>query len=268
MAFAREIIRQGIKGLTLSQCLGGMDTDMLVGAGAVDRLIYGGGSLDRFGRLAFVNAGIEGGSLRAELYSSLSITFRFLAGSLGMPFIPIRSLVGSDLLSRLQEGAAGDIAFVNDPFSGDRWLVLKPLVPDVAIVQVQAADEEGNCIIHGPKWDNSELVRASKRTIVIAEHIVSGDAIRKQPELCAIPGLLVSHVVDLPFSAHPTCVYREYDYDAEEINRYVAAQKSPQKFRDYLDKYVFGVKDHGEYIELVGGLRRLGTLRADPNLGY
>ena len=268
MAFAREIIRQGIKGLTLSQCLGGMDTDMLVGAGAVDRLIYGGGSLDRFGRLAFVNAGIEGGSLRAELYSSLSITFRFLAGSLGMPFIPIRSLVGSDLLSRLQEGAAGDIAFVNDPFSGDRWLVLKPLVPDVAIVQVQAADEEGNCIIHGPKWDNSELVRASKRTIVIAEHIVSGDAIRKQPELCAIPGLLVSHVVDLPFSAHPTCVYREYDYDAEEINRYVAAQKSPQKFRDYLDKYVFGVKDHREYIELVGGLRRLGTLRADPNLGY
>jgi glutaconate CoA-transferase subunit A len=105
MAFAREVIRQGIKGLTLSQCLGGMDTDMLVGAGAVDRLVYGGGSLDRFGRLAWVNAGIENGSLHAELFSSLSITFRFLAGSLGLPFIPIRSLVGSDVLSRLQERA-------------------------------------------------------------------------------------------------------------------------------------------------------------------
>ena len=103
VAFTHEVIRQGTKGLTLSQCLGGMDTDMLVGAGAVDRLIYGGGSLDRFGRLAFVNAGIENGSLKAELYSSLSITFRFLAGSLGLPFIPIRSLVGSVVLSQLQE---------------------------------------------------------------------------------------------------------------------------------------------------------------------
>jgi glutaconate CoA-transferase subunit A len=268
MAFAREVIRQGIKGLTVSQCLGGMDTDMLVGAGAVDRLIYGGGSLDRFGRLAFVNAGIENGSLHAELYSSLSITFRFLAGSLGLPFIPIRSLVGSDVLSQLQEQTESDIAFVNDPFTGDRWLTLKPLVPDVAVVQVQTADEEGNCIILGPKWDNAELVRASKRTIVIAEHIVSGDVIRRQPELCAIPDLLVSHVVDLPFAAHPTCVYREYDYDAEGINRYVEAQKSPQKFRAYLDKYVYGAKDHQEYLNLVGGLPRLMTLRADPILGY
>ena len=268
MAFAHEVIRQGIKGLTISQCLGGMDTDMLVGAGAVDRLIYGGGSLDRFGRLAFVNAGIENGSLKAELYSSLSITFRFLAGSLGLPFIPIRSLVGSDVLAQLEERTGSDIAYVTDPFSGDRWLTLKPLVPDVAIVQVQTADEEGNSVILGPKWDNAEMVRAAKRTIIIAEHIVPGDVIRRQPELCAIPGLLVSHVVDLPFAAHPTCMYREYDYDADEINKYVEAQKAPQKFRDYLDKYVYGAKDHREYLNLVGGLRRLGTLRADPILGY
>lgn len=268
MAFTHEVIRQGIKGLTISQCLGGMDTDMLVGAGVVDRLIYGGGSLDRFGRLAFVNAGIENGSLKAELYSSLSITFRFLAGSLGLPFIPIRSLVGSDVLAQLEQRAGSDIAYVTDPFSGDRWLTLKPLVPDVAIVQVQTADEEGNGIILGPKWDNAEQVRAAKRTIVIAEHIVPGDVIRRQPELCVIPGLMVSHVVDLPFAAHPTCMYREYDYDAEEIKKYVEAQKSQQMFRNYLEKYVYGVQDHLEYLNLVGGLRRLRTLRADPNLGY
>jgi len=268
MAFTHEVIRQGVKGLTISQCLGGMDTDMLVGAGVVDRLIYGGGSLDRFGRLAFVNAGIENGSLKAELYSSLSVTFRFLAGSLGLPFIPIRSLVGSDVLPQLEERAGSDVAFVNDPFSGDRWLSLKPLVPDVAIVQVQTADEDGNYFILGPKWDNAEMARAAKRTIVIAEHMVPGDVIRRLPELTAIPGLLVSHVVDLPFAAHPTCMYREYDYDADEIKKYVEAQKAPQKFRDYLDKYVYGVKDHWEYLNLVGGLRRLRTLRADPILGY
>ena len=104
MAFAAEVIRQGISGLTISQCVGAMDADLLVGGGAVERLIYGGGSLDRFGRLACVNRGIENGSLIAEEYSSLSVAFRYLAGSLGLPFMPIRSLRGSDLL-RADRGA-------------------------------------------------------------------------------------------------------------------------------------------------------------------
>ena len=117
MAFAREVIRQGIRELTISQCVGAMDTDLLVGGGAVERLIYGGGSLDRFGMLACVNAGIETGSLNAEEYSSLSIAFRYLAGSLGIPFIPISSLSGSSLLGRLQERSGSDIAFIDDPFS-------------------------------------------------------------------------------------------------------------------------------------------------------
>lgn len=268
MAFAREVIRQGIKGLTLSQCVGGMDTDILVGAGAAGRLIYGGGSLDRFGFLECVNASIENGSLQAEEYSSLSITYRYLAGSLGLPFIPIRSLAGSDLLARLQERSKSDIAFIEDPFSGDRWLALKPLKPDVAIVQVQTADEEGNSWILGPRWDNAEQVRASKRTIVIAEHVVSNEVIRRQPELSVVPGLLVSHVIELPFAAHPTAMFREYDHDAEEIKKYVEARKTPESFQEYLDKFVYGAKDHQEYLGIVGGTGGLDHLKADPILGY
>lgn len=268
MAFAREVIRQRIDGLTISQCVGAMDSDLLAGAGCVKRLIYGGGTLDRFGRLACVNAGIENGSIIAEEYSSLSIAFRYLAASLGLPFIPIRSLAGSDLLARIQEKNGADVAFVKDPFTGDPWLTLKPLTPDVAVIQVQVSDEEGNCRIMGPQWVNAEQARAAKRTIVIAERIVPGDVISREAEQCAIPGLLVSHVVSLPFSAHPTSVYREYDYDADEIKRYVAATKTPQDFKLYLDRFVYGVKDHGEYMDLVGGPRRLETLRADPDLGY
>ncbi|NLT66671.1 MAG: CoA transferase subunit A [Acidobacteria bacterium] len=268
MAFAREVIRQGIRNLTVSQCVGAMDTDLLVGGGAVERLIYGGGSLDRFGRLACVNAGIESGSLRAEEYSSLSIAFRYLAGSLGIPFIPIKSLSGSDLLSRLQEQAGSDVAFVADPFSGERWLTLTPLLPDVAVVQVQTCDEEGNAWIMGPKWDSPEQVKASTRTIVIAEHVVPTEMIRREPERCVVPNLLVSHVVELPFGAHPTSLYREYDYDADEIRNYVEATRKQDSWKAYLDRYVYGVKDHWEYLDLVGGLRRLRTLRADPILGY
>ncbi len=268
MAFAREVLRQSIQKLTISQCVGAMDTDLLVGGGAVERLIYGGGSLDRFGRLACVNSAIETGSLRAEEYSSLSIAFRYLAGSLGLPFIPIKSLSGSSLLTQLQERSGSDIAFINDPFSGDRWLTLKPLLPDVAVVQVQTCDEEGNAWIMGPKWDSPEQVKASARTIVITEHVVPTDVIRREPERCIIANLLVSHVVELPFGAHPTAVYREYDYDAGEIKRYVEATKKPDLWKAYLDKYVYGAKDHREYLELVGGLRHLRSLRADPILGY
>jgi len=268
MAFVREVIRQSIKNLTVSQCVGAMDTDMLVGAGAVDRLVYGGGSLDRFGLLANVNAGIESGSIVAEEYSSLSIVFRYLAGSLGLPFIPIRSLAGSHLLTQIQEKSGSEVAYVEYPFSNDRWLALNPLLPDVAIVQVQTCDEEGNSWIMGPKWDSGEQVKASGRTIVIAEHVVSTEVIRREPERCVVPNLLVSHVVELPYSAHPTSVYREYDYDAERIREYVEAAKNRNTFRAYLDKYVFGVKDHTEYLEKMGGIGKIENLRADPVLGY
>lgn len=268
MAFAMEVARQGIKDLTISQCVGAMDADLLVGAGAVKRIIYGGGSLDRFGRLACVNRGIEDGSLIAEEYSSLSVTFRYLAGALGLPFIPIRSLRGSDLMKQLEEKSSSDLATITDPFTGDNWLVLKPLLPDVAIVQVQTADEEGNAWIMGPRWDNAEQVKASKRTIVIAEHIVPTDFIRSKPEQTVIPGLMVSHVVELPFGAHPTSVYREYDYDARQIERYVEATRSPQAFQSYLDEYVYTVKDHWEYLEKVGGMQQMESLRANPILGY
>ena len=268
MAFAREIIRQGIKGLTISQCVGAMDADMLVGAGAVKRIIYGGGSLDRFGRLACVNRGIEDGTLVAEEYSSLSIAFRYLAGSLGLPFIPIRSLRGSDLMRQIEERTGSNLATITDPFTGESWPVLNPLLPDVAVVQVQIADEEGNACIMGPKWDNAEQAKASKRTIVIAEQVVSSEVIRQKPEQTVIPDLLVSHVVELPFAAHPTSVYRVYDYDAEQIERYVAATSTPEFFQAYLDEYVYSVKDHWDYLEKIGGMRRLNDLRADPILGY
>ncbi len=268
MAFAAEVIRKGIRGLTVSQCVGAMDADLLVGAGAVERVIYGGGSLDRFGRLNCVNRGIEGGTLVAEEYSSLSMAFRYLAGALGLPFIPIRSLRGSDILRRLQEVAPSEIAYVDDPFTGDNWLTLKPLVPEVAVVQVQVADEEGNAWILGPRWDNEEQVKASDRAIVITERLVSTDAIRRDPERTVIPGFRVSHVVHLPFAAHPTSVYRAYDYDADHIRRYVEASKTPAGLQEYLDKYVYGVEDHWDYLARVGGMEHLARLTADTIRGY
>ena len=268
MSVAAEIVRQKIDHLTISQCVGAMDADLLVGASMVDRLIYGGGSLDRFGRLANVNRGIEDGSLIAEEYSSLSVAFRYLAGALGIPFIPIRSLRGSDLFQQLEEKHPEDISNVDDPFTGKNWLVLKPLQPDVAIVAAQIADEEGNARILGPKWDNSEQVKASKRAIVITEHLVTTEFMRQKPEDTIIPGFMVSHVVEQPYGSYPTSMYREYDYDSKQIEKYVEAQTTPDSFRRYLDEFVLSTKDHWELLEKVGGSKKLNELRADPILGY
>ena len=268
MAFAHEVIRQGIKGLTVSQCVGAMDADILAGAGTVERIVYGGGSRGRFGQHHCLNRGIEERTLIAEEFSSLSMAFRYMAGSLGLPFIPIRSLRGSDVLKRLQEVAPSEIGYVDDPFTGDDWLVLKPLVPDVAVVQVQVADEDGNAWILGPRWDNEGQVKASKRAIVITERLVPTEVIRRDPERTVIPGFRVSHVVHLPFAAHPTSVYHAYDYDADHIRQYADASKTPEGFQKYLDEYVYGVKDHWDYLELIGGMKHLTDLTADPILGY
>jgi acyl CoA:acetate/3-ketoacid CoA transferase alpha subunit len=268
MAFAHEVIRQQITGLTVSQCVIAMDADMLVGGGSVARLISGGGSRGRFGQHHCVNRGIEEGTLVAEEYSSLSMAFRYLAGSLGLPFIPIRSLRGSDILKQLAEVAPSEIAYVDDPFTGDDWLVLKPLKPDVAVIQVQTADEDGNAWILGPRWVNEEQVKASDRAIVITERVVPTDMIRREPERTVIPGFRVSHVVHLPFAAHPSSVYHAYDFDAPHIRQFAGATRTAEGTRQYLDQYVYGAKDHWEYLELVGGVRYLAQLAADPALGY
>jgi glutaconate CoA-transferase, subunit A len=268
MAFAHEVIRQGINKLTVSQCVGAIDADMLVGAGAVERIVYGGGSRGRSGQHSCLNRAIEQGTLMTEELSSLSMTFRYLAGSLGLPFIPIRSLNGSDILKQLQEKEFPPVSTVKDPFTGEDWLVIQPLIPDVAVIQVQVADEEGNAWILGPRWDNEEQVKASNRTIVITEELVSTETIRRYPERTLVPGFKVSHVVHLPFAAHPSSVYGVYDFDKEHIKLYAEASRTPQGFQKYLDTYVYGVKDHWGYLEKLGGMKYLDNLLADPILGY
>jgi glutaconate CoA-transferase subunit A len=268
MAFAHEVIRQGIQHLTVSQCVAGIDADILVGAGAVERVINGGGSRGRSGQHQCICREIEQGTLVSEELSSLSMTFRYLAGSLGLPFIPIRSLNGSDILKRLREIDPPVTSTMKDPFTGEDWLLLKPLLPDVSVVQVQVADEDGNAWILGPRWDNEEQAKASSRVIVITERLVSNETIRREPERTLIPGFRVSHVVHLPFSAHPSSVYQVYDFDRQHIKLYAEASRTPEGYKEYLDRYVLGVMDHWEYLEKVGGMKYLSKLMADPVLGY
>ena len=264
-ALAHELVRREARGLTISACILGLEADLLVGAGCAERLIYGGGSLDRFGQLGRVNDAVERGRVTVQYMSSLAVTFRYLAGSLGIPYLPIRSLLGSDLLPPLI--AAGVACEARDPFTDEPLVLLRALQPDVAVVHAQMADADGNARVLGPRWDNDEATGAATRVIVIAEEIVSSDEIASQPELTLVPSFRVSALVHLPFGAHPTAVYRRYDYDAEHLALYADASRSQRSFDEYVARFVRGT-DHAGYLAAVGGAAKLATLTADPRLGY
>src|SRR6266567_1019211 len=190
VAFSHELIRQGRRDLTISQAIVGLDADILVGAGCVRHLIYGGGSLDRFGLVEQINRAYEQKRITTESYSSLAVCFRYLAGALGVPFMPIKSLLGSEVLDRLR--SSGSVHEMDDPFGGERVLLLKALQPDFMVLQAQMADEEGNARVLGPLWDSKEAARAASSVIVVAEELVPTETIRQQPELTLVPGFRVA----------------------------------------------------------------------------
>ncbi|MEW6399203.1 MAG: CoA-transferase [Bacillota bacterium] len=265
IAFVHELIRQGKKDLTISQPIAGMDTDLLVATGAVRRLLYGGGSLDRFGPSWNVNRAIERGGVEVQEYSGLAITFRFLAGSLGIPYLPAQTMLGSEILERLCQSHPDQVLMGTCPFSGSRVMLLRALQPDVAVVVAQLADPDGNSWVFGPRWDEQQVL-ASERVIVLAEELVSPEWTEQHVDTVVIPGFRVSAVVPIPFAAHPTSVYRCYDYDAQHLKLYAEYARRGET-RRYLDEYVLGC-DHWGYLERVGGLKRMAALRADRALGY
>jgi glutaconate CoA-transferase, subunit A len=221
VAAAAELVQAGRRGLTITQVIGGLETDLLVGCGCVDRLVYSGGSLDRFGPLHSVNRAISAG-LAAEEYSTLSLTLRLLAGSLGLPFLPTRSLIGSQLLEPLIP--AGGAAMISDPFTGSPVLAVSAVRPDAAIIHADVCDEQGNASVSGPRWSIRETALASAKVIVTAERVVPLGEI--DPDRVTIPGTVVTAVAEVPGGARPTAVYGSYDYDAALLSEHVAASQA------------------------------------------
>ena len=264
-----ELIRQQKKDLTLSQCVMGMDTDLLVGAGLVRRLIVGGGSLDKFGLVQCVNRARENGDIISLDMTSLSVCFSYLAGALGLSFIPIKSMMASEVLARLERGPGAEfVRRIHCPFTGEEYVALKALTPDVALVHVQVADEQGNCQIHGPKWENEEQAKAAKRVILIAEELAPPELFRQHPTRTVIPAHRVEAVIHQPYGAHPTAVYSCYDFDAEHLELYVKHARTAAGVREYIEKYILGTHDFAGYLEKIGGAAKLAKIKADSVLGY
>lgn len=265
MALTHEIIRQRIGGLTVVGCNLSISMDQLVAAGLVRRCESGSGNLERFGTTFSWRRAIEAGTLEVEDYSHLAMVSRFLAGEMGVPFMPTRSLLGSDLLpaeSPGGHGPAGKAVVVDNPWRpGERIVLMPALQPDVSIVHVQRADPLGNVIIEGFATHEPEMIRASRAVIVSCEELIPTDEVRAHPERTTVPFLHVDAVVPQRYGAYPTSTYGYYDYDADHVARYQAVAKAGSPAIDeYLDRYIRSVASFDNYLQIAAGADRLAAL--------
>ena len=255
MSLVNEIVRQGVKDLRVAG-QGVLELDMLLGASLVKALDITYIGLEVYGVSNCLRREVESGRVEKVVdWSNAAIAWRFKAAAMGVPFIPVRSMLGTDTL----KFSAAKV--VECPFTGENICLLPALVLDVGLIHVHRADKYGNAQIDGISGFAAELARASKRLLISAEEIVDTEIIRVQPDRTIIPYYLVDAVVEAPFGSHPGEMCYEYIRDEEQIREWVDASKDPGTTGAYLDRYIYGVKDHQAYLDLVGrerldGLRR------------
>ncbi|HSL45377.1 MAG TPA: CoA-transferase [Anaerolineales bacterium] len=246
-AAGHEIIRQGKKDLTLARATPDLIYDQMVAAGCARKVIFSYMGNPGVGSLRIVRSAIEQGKLEWEEYSHFGMITRLQAGASGLPFLPMNQTGATDL-----EKANPNIKRIPDPYGGKDVIVVPALHPDVAIVHVQRADANGNAHLWGIIGEQKEAAFAAKKVILTAEEIVDESVIRSDPNRTMIPGIVVSAVCHVPFACHPSYAQGYYDRDNEFYLAWDKVSESAEVTKQYLDEWVYGVKDRSEYWEKLG----------------
>jgi len=264
LAFVRELIRHGKGNFTLHAIAECWPAEFLVAAGRVSTINMSNLMFEGLGRCRAISRAIENGDVEVDDHSHLALSLRLLAAGWDMPFLPVKSMAGTDLAS-LQFAHRPKYGRVRSPFGSEDVGVVSALRPDVAVIHVNKTDEQGNGIVHGAISVIDAQVRAARRVIVTAERIVSAAEIVAENQLVAVPGIFVDQVVHTPFGSHPGGMYGEYDEDLEAMAEYYEASRDVAAVEAYLKRYVFAKESHEEYLDDLGS-RRLFTLAVDPAL--
>lgn len=255
--FGRELLRQGRKDLHAIFHCNSQQLNLLAAAGAVSKAECGFSALEVFGFANGLRRAVESGQLALEDYSNLAIPLRLLGGALNWPFVPATVNIGSDIQHRSafapdQYPATEKIPTVTDPFTGRQLGAFSVLKPDVAAIHVTLADPAGNSIILGTEWSRTELSRAAKKVVIIADAIVDDGAIRQFPNLVRIPDIIVEAVVHWPFAAWPQSSPGMYDVDEEHMKFMNKALGTEQGTADYIRDFVTAFKDIDGYLDMIG----------------
>jgi glutaconate CoA-transferase subunit A len=252
-AAGHEIIRQGRRDLTLVGPISDILFDQLIGAGCVAGVIaawvgnVGAGIAYNFRRA--VEDGVPR-PLAIEDHSNMTVALALDAAGRGVPFLPARTALGSDILRghrRLRE--------ITCPFTGERLLGVRALEPDLAVLHVPRCDAGGNAHLWGNLGITLEAARAARRVVLTCEELVDEAVIRSDPNRTLIPGFLVGAVSVVPCGSHPSPTQGYLNRDDRFYDEYHAETKTRDGFVGWLERMVTGTSDHAGYLARVGGAR-------------
>ena len=235
MAATRELVRRGVRGLHLV-CVptSGLQADILIGAGAIAMLETSAVTLGEFGQAhRFIDA-LRNNRIRMLDSTCPAVHAALQAGQKGLPFIPLRGLIGSDLLASRR-----DWKVIENPFQpGDPIALLPAINPDIALFHAPLADRSGNVYI-GRRRELLTMAHASKQTLVTVEAITEHNLF-DDPNMAAgvIPAIYVSRVALANQGAWPIGLPGHYGSDDAAISRYVQNAKTEEGFRRFLDVWL------------------------------
>lgn len=265
-AAAHEIIRQQKQDLTLVRMTPDLVYDQMIAAGVAKKLIFSYLGNPGVGSLYCVRRAVEKAipqPLEIEEYSHFGMVGRYIAGASKLPFFPLRSYLGSDMVK-----ANPNIKFVDNPYGDDQIAVVPPINPDVAFLHAQRADAKGNVQIWGLLGMQKEVAFASKKVVVVVEEIVDEEVIARDPNRTLIPGLVVDAIVHEPYGAHPSYVQGSYDRDNAFYLDWAESSKVQDATEAWLKEWVYDVADRTAYLEKLGQARidslAPGELMSDP----
>ena len=252
-AAGHEIIRQRRRGLTLIGPISDTLFDQLIGAGCVEMVIAAwvgnvSAGLGYNYRRAAENSVPH--PIRIEDHSNFTIALGLLAGAMGAPYLPAKTLLGSDIARsnpRLVTAAS--------PLGGEPVLCVPAIVPDVAVLHVQRADPTGGCHAWGNLGVSEEAALASTHVIVVAEEIVDEAVIKSDPNRVIVPPHRVSAVVHEPGGAHPSPVQGYYGRDHDFFHAYHRQTKTAADDAAWRARWIDGVRDRAGYLQALGDER-------------
>lgn len=250
LAMIWALIRAGRKDLSCARSIVSSDGDWLFASGACRHMMtswFSQGIV--WGISKVMRHHVESGAARYEEWSHMAMGMRMRAGAMGVPFLPMRSMLGSDVLRQRPEAKEIDC-----PFTGEKLLLVPALNPDVAIIHVQRCDAYGNAQIDGLPFMDIDLAMAANRVILTTERIVSNNQIRRAPDQTRIPFFTVDAVVEVPYGCAPHECSGVYEPLFSHMDYYTGlVNGDPVKgMREYLDKYVYGPKSWTDYLGLLG----------------
>jgi glutaconate CoA-transferase subunit A len=259
-----SLIRAGRKGLTCSRSIVSSDGDLLFASGACNHIVtswFSQGIL--WGVSKVMRHHVETGKARYDEWSHMAMGMRFRAGAMGIPFMPIRSMLGSDVQKQRPESIEMDC-----PFTGEKILLIPALNPDVALIHVQRCDRYGNAQIDGLQFMDIDLAIAANKVILTTERIVSNDQIRRVPDQTKIPFFAVDAVVELPFGCAPHECYGVYEPMIRHMQYYVSLVNADplEGMQQYLERFVYGPKSWNDFLALVGMDELLEAARAGASI--